>query len=354
MPGTGERAYAYAKACGIISKSFVNKRAGLLSNIDRLSDLDRLIFPAGSRALPEKELVKDIEKRINKRSKDAIIAVVNSFKKPPEFLKLLIRGWEFEDIKNALNTLSELNSGTQHGREIKKIGFTDLGRFGTVNFSAWPDIEKMLKKTEFEYLLNLMGKGSFFIQEELDRHYYNSLWKALCRLAKNDRKVSQKILAEEISLRNCVCALRLRTYYLLDRDEVKPHLIGINKVKNGSPLAADALVSLDFPLDNREIWTGWKREKFLNPAPGFQKFEGRQEIGGDVPWKADPRYFQNKAALYLFRLAEKSFRFRLSSLDSIFCFIKVKQFEEELIMSHVEGISLGLSSGEVLSMLGVE
>ena len=42
---TGERAFAYAKACGIIGKSFIGKRISALGKLHSLNELDRLVFP---------------------------------------------------------------------------------------------------------------------------------------------------------------------------------------------------------------------------------------------------------------------------------------------------------------------
>ncbi|MDR0314142.1 MAG: V-type ATPase subunit [Treponema sp.] len=283
MPSLGERAYAYAKASGIIGKSFIGKRAQAISNVNRLSELDRLIFPNSSRDLPEKELIPDLETRISKRTIDSVQRIIKSFNKPPKFFVLLTK-------------------------ELKR-----------------------------------QNEGDLLQQTEQDRLYYNSLLQALQKLKTSDRCVTQKILAEEISLRNAACALRLRTYYHLDAKEVVPHLIDIKMTLRGKRLllAADALSSLVMPLDSRESWTGWKREKFLNPSTGGS-------------WTADPRYFQNTAAKYLYRMARHAFRFSPSSLDTVFCFIKMKQFEEDVLTSSAEGLRMGLSSGEVFSMLGVE
>jgi len=332
----GQRAYAWAKACGIIGKSFTGKRVSAIAGINRLSELDRLVFPGASRDLPEKELMKDIEKRIINRAADAIRVVVDSFDPVPEFLVLLIRGWEYENLKNALTALE----GGTGGRP----SFVDLKNFATINFSAWPDIKAMLSLTEFEYLLKLKDKDSFHLQTELDRHYYSSLWKALCRLGRNDRLVSEKILGEEISLRNFVCALRLRTYYQMNRNEIIPHLVDIKTVKNRKTvsLAADAIASLDFPLDERQAWMSCGRARFLN-----------SETSAGV-WMADPRFVQNASARYLYRMARKSFRTRPFSLDSIFCFIKIKQFEEDVLTSFAEGLGMGMNAGDVFSMFGVE
>ncbi|AEF80719.1 V0D/AC39 family V-type ATPase subunit [Leadbettera azotonutricia] len=343
MPGAGERAFAYAKACGIMGKSFVGKRVSHLGNITRLSELDRLVFPDTSRDLPEKELLVDLEGRLIKRAADAIIAIVDSFRKPPELLSLLIRSYEYADLKTALNAVS----GGEIPAEQAKPGFTDLGRFSTINFAAWPNIPAMIKGTEFEFLLNRQGemdkeKPGISIQAELDRHYYESLWKSLKKLPAGDRRVSERILAEEISLRNAVWALRLRTYYRMQADEVRSHLIDINAAIQGKAvsLAADAFDSLDRVLDNRQAWKGWKRSEFLNPDMG--------------EWKLDPRYFQNTASQYLYRLARRSFRSNPASLDTVFCFIKIKQFEEDILTSSAEGLGLGMASREIFGMLGVE
>jgi vacuolar-type H+-ATPase subunit C/Vma6 len=282
MPSQGERGYAFAKASGIVGKSFIGKRASALNNVNRLSELDRLIFPNSSRDLPEKELLLDLETRISDRTVDAVSRVINSFKQPPEFFKLLVEGLKRQD------------------------------------------------------------KGDILEQTAQDTHYYNSLFAALHKSNSRDRRVTLKILAEEISLRNAACALRLRTYYLLEEKEVKPHLIdiAIGSRKKRFSLAADALSSLELPLDNRQAWEGWKREDFLNP-----------DIGGT--WKADPRHFQNAAAKYLYYMARHSFRFCTSALDTVFCFVKIKQFEEDMLTSSAEGLRMGLSSREVFSMLGI-
>jgi vacuolar-type H+-ATPase subunit C/Vma6 len=340
MPGTGERAYAYAKACGIIGKSFVGKRAAGIGGVTRLSELDRLVFPVSSRDLPEKELLVDLEARLVKRAAASIIAVVDSFRNPPALLSLLVRSYEYADLKSALTAVAG-------GANMP--AFTDIGRFGTVDFSAWPDIGAMIKGTEFEFLIekksgahDAAGNTGIGPQTELDRRYYQALWKALRKLSRRDRKVSEYILSEEIALKNVVWALRLRTYYGMDAEEIRRHLIDITALVDGRQvsLAADAVSCLEFPLDSRQAWAGWRRRDFLN------------NDGGE--WKLDPRYFQNAASRYLYRLARHSFRSNPSSLDTVFCFIKIKQFEEDVLTSSAEGLGLGMPSRDVFAMLGVE
>jgi len=70
-------------------------------------------------------------------------------------------------------------------------------------------------------------------------------------------------------------------------------------------------------------------------------------------WRADPRHFQNAASRYLYRLARRFFHLHPFSLDFIFCYIKLKQFEEDFLTSDAEGLGMGMSGKDIVSMLGV-
>jgi vacuolar-type H+-ATPase subunit C/Vma6 len=342
----------------------VGKRIPSLAQADRLSSLDRLVFPQGGRELPERELLPDLERRVTGRAVSQILSIVSSYARPPELLLRLLRAWEYTDLKSSLNALVVGESSFP--------AWTDLGPFGTVRFSAYPDLAAMLKGTEFEFLLApdmklARGGDAVKAQTGLDRHYYYSLWEALKKLPKRDRTAAEQILGEEISLRNCVWALRLRSYYRMPAEEVSEYLMDIGSPKAGDPkktknpkapfpkavskssgalgradsLAADARAMLNFSLDTRSAWAGWKREQFLNP-----------ELPGQS-WTADSRYFQNAAGEYLRKLALRFFRRRPFSIDTAFCFIRLKQYEEDLLTSVAEGLGLGMSSQDVFALLDV-
>jgi vacuolar-type H+-ATPase subunit C/Vma6 len=324
----------------MLEKSFIGRKVSLLSGLTRLSELDRLIFPQGGRELPERELLRDLEGRITGRAVKQILTLLGSFKKPPELLVRLLRVYEYGDLKSALSALA--------GGERRAPAFTDISPFGVVNFRAYPDFPAMLRGTEFEFLLekNLgaLGPGeAILLETELDRRYYAALWKALYALAPRDRGAAERILSEELSLRNVLWALRLRTYYEMPPEEVRSQLMdgggGRRRGRGAASLSADAAESLGFALDNRQDWEGWGREKFLNPPDGTGA------------WKADPRYFQNAAADHLYRLARRAFHRNPSSLDTVFCFIKLKQYEEDILTSVAEGIGLGMTGGDVFSLL---
>ncbi|MDR1106440.1 MAG: V-type ATPase subunit [Treponema sp.] len=346
LPNAGQRAYAYAKACGIIGRSFVGRRVPRLAAAGRLSELDRLVFPDSNRELPERELLPDMERRFTERAAASISAIVECFPRPPEFLVLLLRAYEYADLKSALSVLS----GSRPGGPGASPSFTRLGRFQTVNFGAWPDLAAMVKGTEFESFLEDEGfgpkadasskdTGDISLQTALDRLYYQRLWKALFDLPRSDRRETGKILAAEISLRNAAWTLRLRTYYRMQKEEIKIHLVSAGG--KGRPVISPEDAPLDLPLDSRAEWKGWRWERLLNP-------------GESGEWTADPRYFQNTAAKRLYTMALHSLRLRPFSMDAIFCFIKLKQFEEDLLTSAAEGIGLGMSIRDVFSVMEVQ
>jgi vacuolar-type H+-ATPase subunit C/Vma6 len=335
MPDRGKRAYVYAKVCGIIGKSFTGKGLPRLRGLTRLTDLDRLVFPGESRELPGDELLRDLENRITRRTVRQIISIVSSYSTVPELLVRLVRVYEYADVKSLLNHISSGEAGPPV--------FTRIKPFGTVNWEGYPDLKAMFQGTEFEWISGDFpespeGKDAMLLQARVDRQYYGLLWESLRRLAGKDRAAGEFILGEEISLRNCIWALRLRYYYGMGLEEGRAFLLNI-PLRSGCSTAADAEKALEFPVDSFSPWESWSRKLFLNPG-----------IPGEL-WKPDPRFFQNAVSRYLYRLALRSFRRRPFSLDTAFCFIKLKQFEEDLLTSVAEGLGLGMSGGDTLSLL---
>ncbi|MCL2128004.1 MAG: V-type ATPase subunit, partial [Treponema sp.] len=105
-------------------------------------------------------------------------------------------------------------------------------------------------------------------------------------------------------------------------------------------LAAEALQSLQFPLDSRPAWKNWRWERFLNPQ------------GADEMWAADPRHFQNAASRYIYSLSMRCFRQAPFSISSSYCYIKLKQFEEDLLTSVTEGLALQMTGKDVFDLTG--
>ena len=278
--------YAYAKASWIIGKSFLGKRMALLNGIHTLDELDKLIFPDNYKELPGKELLPDLEKRIMKRSERQILSVVSSFAEPP---KLLIR------MKAAESPPS----------------ITARHRSGESSSSA-NSIE-----------------------------YYKGLIDCLWQLESEDREAAAKLISDEISLLNSLWVLRLRTYYQKNEMEIIKHLMD-SRLLGGvyqKGIAAEVRMAMDFSLDVRQEWKGWRWERFLN----------KDEVSEH--WIIDPRYFQNAASLYLYQRSLHNFHSLPMSVSAIYCFIKLKHFEQDILISVAEGLSIGMDSSSVFKLL---
>ena len=353
-PDAGERAFAYARACGIIGKSFVGRRIPALAKISSLAELSRLVFPDAHRDMPERELLANLERQILQRTTRQILSVLKSYEHPPELLIRLLRACEYSDLKACLRNISA-------GKPPPLL--CDIGRFRTVRFESYPDIEAMLGGTEFQFILehgvvSLQSAGCDYtsLETELDMRYYSLLFRSMGRLSASDRFLAGRILAAEISLRNCSWALRLRTYYDLNPIEAGKFLMGIKMRRSFAAqdidedihlraageiaLDAEARQMLRFPLDSRSAWNSWRWEKLLNPP----------QPGGE--WAADPRYFQNAASRYIYRMVRRCFTRVPLSIGSIFCFIKLKQYEEDILTGMAEGLKLGMDGRDILHFLG--
>ena len=350
--------YAYAKAGWIIGKSFLGKRISSLSCLHTLSELDRLIFPDDYHDLPGRELLPSLERRIKERGARQILSVVNSYSAPAKLLVRLLKGFEYEDLKECLGHIAS-------GRNELPV-ISDIGRFNTVRFDAFPDIGAMIKKTEYENILpneiKFIKQGSDLtpIEAKLDYRFYNGLTDSLAQLEAEDRETASRLIADEISLRNCFWALRLRTYFQKSENETAKYLMDfklpVNNHQKRASLSSEAKLSLDFSLDIRQDWRGWRWERFLNPEPAIEAVTSAKNDNYSLPvssisWAVDPRHFQNAALQYLYHLCFHNFHSSPMSISAIYCFIKLMQFEEDLLTSVAEGLALGIDSTAVFKML---
>ncbi|MDR2467988.1 MAG: V-type ATPase subunit [Spirochaetaceae bacterium] len=323
-----ERSFIYAKACGIIARSFVEGRLARCAGITTLEELYTLTGESSAKAS------SGFEQAFRAKNVREIFSVVKAFPKPPEFIIYLIKSYECADLKYAL---------AAHRAGLPLPSQTPLGRFASICFSAYPDISRMLKGTEYQFLLKEdLERGDIAdLETRIDRHYYAMLLAGLRRIQRRELPAFRYILNEEIALKNCVWALRLRTYFTMDSAAVRNYLIDEKPSPGSASLARDALKSLDFALDHRPDWLSWRRAGFLN-----------QEQPNSY-WKCSPSAFQSNAAVYLYHLTRKSFRRQPFSLDTAACFIRLKQFEEQVLCSIAEALRLNVPAQDALKMMGV-
>lgn len=330
---TGPKAFAWAKACGVVGKTYLGSRVSRLYSVSRLAELDRALFPQSPLELPERELSFRFERRVSERAAARIIRIVSSFKKPEAALVRLVSVYEYADLARCLASIA--------CGDRTPPAATDIGPYRTLHFDAYPDAAKMTAGTEFAWIAEKTVSSDTLvdIETELDRRYYYALWDEIAALRRSDRTVFEDLAAEEIELKNIVWALRLRAYYGIEGESLRSRLVDVKRA--GRSLASDALRTADFALDRKEDWSRWSRAYLLNA-----------EKPGEF-WKIDPRRVQNAASRRLYARARFLFRMNPSSLGSIACFAKLVQFEEDLLTSIAEGLTLGMNPRDVVSSLEV-
>lgn len=327
MPTSSAMSYSYSKACGIVGKSFYGKRVSRLSSLTRLSDLDKLLFPDNPLDVPERELSSRIERRIIDRSLDSIMRVLAPWPELPPVLLRLLRAVEVAELKSALSAHAAGDRLTPP--------HTSLGRFGQVRWSSWPDISAMLSGTEYEWAIEAGKAPGALLEREtaFDKRYYEALWRELPP-SRNRNDSLRGLIAEEIALKNLSWALRLRIFYSYSTERIRPFLVSI---KDGvHELDAAALCALELPLDRREAWLDWEYPELVN-----EESRGKS-------WSLDPVHVQNRCALRLAKKARQIFRQRPFSLDALAAWIRLVQFEEDLLTAVAEGLALGMGVREIL------
>jgi hypothetical protein len=287
----------------MIARSFVEGRTDRLSAVSGMATFEDLVFgDSVSGGTDAAAVIEAIEKRLGEREQEAIAKIIKSFpySKPPQFLQMLV--------------------------ESDRLTQAAIGDAAVVDGE------------EGEESSNTQGISSIARQNSV---YYTALWHELEKTPLSDRRLITNIITEEICLKNAVWALRLRVYYLLPPEQIKPFLIMIKTEKNKPSLYADALKSLELDIEEEVQWHGWRFWKYVNKPVSSQY------------WKIDPRFFQNQASLHLYYLARKALRRSPFTLDTACCFIKLKQFEKEVLTSVAEAVRLGLTGADALEILGL-
>jgi hypothetical protein len=294
----GERAYIYAKACGMIARSFVGDRVKRLASVSSTEALQDMVFGAADTGLDSGSgggTIEDIEKRLALREREAVASIMRSFRHPPPLLRLLADG--DSPAQNLAASQTEA---------------------GSVSKTA--DLDENIRQSAL---------------------YYRAFWEELEKIPLSDRQLITKIAVDEMRLKNAVWALRLRVYYSMPPGQIRAFLIDPCQGKSRIPLRREALHSLTLDIEEESQWHDWRFWRYLNkPAAGQY-------------WKVDPRFFQNQAALRLYHLARQCLRRRPFSLDTSCCFIKLKQFEKDVLTSIAEAARLGMTGGDALAILGL-
>ena len=335
MDKTGAGAFVFAKANGILGKSFVGKRSQLLFNQKSLSELWTMLFRSQPPLVPEVMLSQQIEENAFSDFIGKYVKFINMYDKPDPVLVDQLMLFEGENLK-------ELGAALCKGETtIPKL--IDLGQFSSLNTQYWPDIEKITRGTAFSWYNKVPGiheqqQLEFKIDIQVCRH----LWESALKEKGEAGQALLDLYRQEFIIKNIVWLLRLRLFYNLKEEEIINNLIYVTDKPNRSdPVAAPALKILEWPLDEYEPWSNWKYASLVNP-----------HIEGQV-WQIDPVWIEKRNRVQISRKASKLFHQFPGEACALIGWYKMKNFELSCIRTAVESIRLNVNSDEAMDAVGL-
>lgn len=336
MDKSAAEAYVYAKASGILGKSFVNEKASMLFTTGSLAALWTLLFNSPVPQIPEVLLAEKIEKESFKRFVKQYTGFLEQYENPDQILLDQLAIYEAEDLKEIGGALCAGEKDCPH--------LIDLGKFTKLNFKAYPDIKKITENSSYSWYnhvpeIHEQQKLEFKIDLQFIRHLWNSIGKT----SGETKTQLEKLYLDEYVIKNIVWALRLKINYEMKNDEIIENLIYVtNSPSSRDPIAAPVLEILNKDLEDYSQWENWKYANLLNP-----------KIAGEL-WKVDPRWIEINNRTKIEKEANLNFHQFPMSTVALISWYKIKNFELSCIRTAVESLRMNIEPSEAMACVGVK
>ena len=95
MDRTAADAYTYARASGILAKSFVGPRAGTLFSVHTLQELWSLVIKTEVPAIPETLLARELERNAQTIFVEQFKNLVRTYSRPSRILVALLNYYDY-------------------------------------------------------------------------------------------------------------------------------------------------------------------------------------------------------------------------------------------------------------------
>lgn len=335
MDKSGANAFVYAKASGLLRKSFIKEKANSLFEVNKLTDLWTMLFSSLPPAVPEVYLAKKIESEAFDRFKNQYIRLLEQYDSPDLILLENLYAYEIENLKEISESLCN--------KEQKCPELVDLGDFALFDYSKWPDLQKITENTNYSWITDIPeSHNQKEFEFKIDIQYVHELWKSIRKTKLESQAALYDFYKEKYILKNIVWALRLKKFYKLENEEIAKKLIYVSEIPDKKdPVASPVLQILDKSIENYEDWKNWEYKDLLNPY-----------IKGDV-WQIDPSWIERKSVLRLNEKASKLFHnFGMTSASLIGWFY-LKDYELSCIRAAVEGLRLNINKNETKLAVGI-
>ena len=335
MDKSAANSYIYAKASGLLGKSFIDERASELFSVKSLPELWTLIFGSQPPMLPEVLLAKEIESQALKRLINQYVYFLKQFDRSQKILELPLKVFDADNLKTVGAALC---SG-----EKECPALCDLGQYSGFNFSYWPDIKKITEGTSFSWYNEVPDIHKQQENEyKIDIQNVKNFWKSINTLSGQDYEILANLFKTEYTIKNIVWVLRLKINYQMPVEKIIENMIYVgDEPSKEDPVAGAAFAILNKETDAWEQWANWRYAYLLNP-----------HVPGEV-WKVDPAWIEGQGRLKLTKMAKQAFHQNPMSVSSLIGWFKVKTFELSCIRMAVESMRLGISNEEAMNTVGI-
>ena len=336
MDKASASSFVYAKASGMLARSFTGPRAASLFEVKKLSELWTLVFSDDVPVIPEEMLAEKIERKAELNFVSDFTNLLECYSKPEPVSLALLQSYDYSNLKDVSHAL-------QNGdKELPPI--VDIGGFSMLHYDEWPSLAKITENSPLAWYNEVPSRSTQKDTDlKLDTQYILSLWKSVDKVPVSERKSVAELVHEKLRLQNCIWALRLKVYYNMADDEILKNLVFLGDNKDATdPLAGEAVTVLSFATDTYSDWSGWKYAYLLNP-----------HTEGEV-WTVDPRWIEQSMILDINKKAMKHFRRNPFTADVLVSWFMIKQYELDCIRTAAEGLRLSVDESHMKEFAGIE
>lgn len=335
MERSGAHSYVYAKASGILARSFIGHRASSLFAPRSLAELWSLVLKTEVPAVPEMLLAKRLEEEAGANFISEYKRLLGIYDKPDEVSVLLLRYFDYSNLKS-------LGAAAAMG-QAERPRLRNIAPYNILNYDGWPSIRKITALSPLSwYDKEPEISEQQFLDAKIDRQFVSDLWNAAQRLGVFERESVEKLILKKYAMQNVAWTLRLKVFYKMSPDEILEHIMFLDSSKKKDDLLAhDAIEILEKNPDHYEDWAGWKHAKFLN---------AHEE--GSI-WTIDPGWVDDAARKELFVESNRLFHsqpFTPVVLVSLF-FMKLNELNN--IRAAVEALRLNVEAESAMEAAGI-
>lgn len=336
MDRSAANGYTYAKASGMLKKTFAGDNARRLFHTQSLSQLWEMIFCEEVPILPEVVLANKIEYNAVARFVKQYTHILQNYSKPDEFLVELLRRYEIENLKVIAAGLSQ--------NEPKCPRVVDIGPYKLLHYDKWPDLHKITKGTPWAWYHDARD---VLERQQLDYHLdlqeIKTLWTLVHEVKDESKDVLIDYVKELYTIKNLLWALRLKIYYKMDDTQVISNLFYVgDEPLHSDEICYEAFAVLEKDPENYNDWRGWRYEKFLN-----------KHEEGEL-WTVDPMILEENFRAWEAALTRKLFHKYPETDATVVMFFKIKQQELDAIRAAVEWLRIGGDVNEAFAAAGLK